>query len=301
MNTHNSLYLKQILLFIMLAALFQACKSDLPKERIDYLKLYNVPNYPKKAAGRFLKNISNQSPGNQNEFNSPFKNGIKVGFFYNPKHYVDYFKIYGPEADSVGRVVRIEYNVNGLVSRIKYFGLDSVIVAFELFEYTTQNQLNRINRYELAANLINYALASYNTFSFPSADKIEELSYLKSRNFIQPLKDVFLYDANGNVKEKIDYESNAPFPYSSTEFYYNDKKRPFENLGLPVYELTYDDFQRSEILSKNQPIGFHLYNYENSDVKISVGDTVMYKMVYDSLDYPVSKNDSIYYNYIDLE
>jgi len=296
-----SLNLKHILLFIMLAVLFAACKEDLPKDRIDYLKLYNEPNYPKKTAGRFLKNISSQSTINQNDLNSPFENGVKVGFFYNPKHYVDYYKIYGPEADSVGRVVKIEYNVNGLVSRFKYFDLDSVIVAFELFEYSTQNQLNRINRYELAADLVKYELSSFNKFSFPSTDKIEELRYLKSRKFSQPLKDVYLYDANGNIKEKLYYENDIPFPYSSTEFYYNDKKRPFENLGVPVYEMNYDDFQRSDILSKNLSIGFHSYTYENSDVKISVGDTIMYEMVYDSLDYPVSKGDSIYYNYIDLE
>lgn len=285
----------------MVAVLFAACKDDLPKEKIDYLKLYHEPNYPIKTAGRFLKNISNQSPVNQSELNSPFENGVKVEFIYNPKHYVDYFKIYGPEADSVGRVVKIEYNVSGLVSRIKYFDLDSVIVAFELFEYTSQKQLNRINRYELAADKINYELTSYNKFSFPTADKTEELRYMKSQNFIEPLRDIYFYDANGNVKEKTDYEYDTPFPYSSTGFLYNDKKRPFENLGLPVYEMTYGDFQRSEILSKNQTIGFQSYTYDNSDIKIAFGDTVMFEMAYDSLDYPVSKGDSIYYNYIDLE
>lgn len=296
----NSLIIKNFLLFFMLALWFTSCEKEEPAVQIDYLKLYNEPKYPKKAGGRFLKNITYQYPDSSSTSNFPIEDGIKVEFFYNAKNYVDYFKIYGSGNDSVGRVVKIEYNLTGLVSRIKYFNPDSVIIAFELFEYSAQKQLTRISKYELAEDQIAYALASYNKFSYPSPDKIEELRYLKSLNFDRPFKDIYFYDTAGNIKEKIDYEYDTPNPYSSIEFYYNNKKRPFENLGLPAYEISYDSFQKSEIFSKNHMIGWQTYSYESS-VKVAVGDSLRFKMEYDSLDYPVSREGSIFYNYIDLE
>ena len=300
---YNSLNLKSILLFIGLALLFAACKKDVPKPKIDYLKLYKAPSYPKKEGGRFLKNISSQSPDHQSNLNSPFKNGVKAEFFYNTKNYVNFFKVYGSGADSVGRVVRIEYYITGLVSRIKYFDLDSTIVSYELFEYNTQNQITRISRYELANDQITYGLASFNKFSYPTTTKIEELRYSKDMNFDRPFRAIYTYNDKGNVQEKTDYAYTATFPSSSTDFYYKDKiKRPFENLGLPVYEMNYGDFQLSEIFSKNETIGFQDYTYNNSNDKIKVGNKQNYLIKSDSLtNYPTSKNDSIYYNYIDLK
>lgn len=296
----SSVSLKNILLFIMLAIVFAACEEGEPKQKIDYLKLYNEPKYPTKPAGRFLKSKAYQYHNFSNEVNFPFEDGIKVEFFYNAKNYVDYFKIYGFKADSVGRLVKIEYNISGLVSRIKYFDQDSVITAYELFEYSAQRQLTRISRYELAENKIAYELASFSKFNYPASNKIEELRYAKNDKFERPFRDIYFYNEALNIKEVVNYAYDTSYPYSSREYFYNDKKRPFENLGLPVYEIGYDYFERSEVFSKNHTIGSQAYTYENSDVKIAVGDTVMFEMAYDSLDYPVSRDESIFYNYVDL-
>lgn len=288
-------------MFIMLVVLFTACKEDEPKEKIDYLKLYKEPNYPKKAAGRFLKSIAYQYPDFPAELNFPFEDGVKVEFFYNSKNYVDHFKIFGSEAVSVGRVVKIEYNLTGLVSRIKYFDADSIILSYELFEYDTQKRLNRISKYELADDQISYELASYNKFTY-TQNKIEELRYGKWDYFEHPFKDIYFYDEAGNIKEYNCFAYNTSTPYSSTEYYYNDKKRPFENLGLPVYEIAYDYFQMTEIFSKNHTIGWQSIPYENGIPKVTVIDsTRLFKMVYDSLDYPISRDGSIFYNYVDLK
>lgn len=296
--------LNNLFLFLLLSVLLAACTEEEPKEKIDYLKLYNEPKYPKKAAGRFLKTIASQFPSVPGEVTMGFEEGKKVEFFYNDRNYVDYFKIYDQQPDTAARLVKVEYNEPGLVARIKYFNLDSTIVSFELFEYNAQRQLTRISTYVLAADLVNYELASYNKFSYGIVDqlaKIDELRYEKSRNFDRPVKDTYLYNDQGNVKEKLNYEYDTQTPYASTEFIYNDKKKPLENMGLPVYEMNFDDFQLAEIFSKNHMIGWQSYSYESSAVKVAVGDTLMFKMVYDSLDYPISKNDSIFYRYIDLK
>lgn len=302
-HSYMPLNLKSILLFIAMALLLAACKKDVPKPKIDYLKLYKAPNYPKKAAGRFLKSVSNQPPEYQSNLNSPYKNGVKAEFFYNAKNYVSFFKVYGSGADSVGRVVRIEYNVNGLVSRIKYFDLDSVIVAYELFEYSTGTikQITRISRYELANDSITYGLASFNKFSYPTKDKIQELLYSKDMNFDRPFRNIYNYNANGNVQEKIHYAYDAKFPSSSDSLFYDTKKRPYENLGLPVYEMNYGNFQRAEIFSKNNTVAYQAYTYDNSIDPINAGGKQSYDMKYDTLGYPISKNDSLYYDYIDLK
>ncbi|HAH24999.1 MAG TPA: hypothetical protein DCL77_14805 [Prolixibacteraceae bacterium] len=297
--------MKNILLFMAMALLLAACKKDVPKPKIDYLKLYKAPNYPKKAAGRFLKSVSSQPIEQQSNLNSPSKNGVKAEFFYNAKNYVNFFKVYGSGADSIGRMVRIEYNISGLVSRIKYFDLDSVIVAYELFEYSTAKQLTRISRYELANDQATYGLASFNKFSYPTKDKIQELLYSKDMNFDHPFRDIYNYNAKGNVQEKIHYAYDAKFPSSSDSLFYDTKKRPYENLGLPVYEMNFGDFQRAEIFSKNNTIAHQNYTYDNSIDLIKVGGKQSYDLKYDTLDYPVSRydsirNETIYYNYIDL-
>lgn len=289
-----------ILLLIALALTFGGCKKEVPKPKIDYLNLYKVPKYPKKAAGRFLKSISNQAADHQSNLNSPFLNGVKAEFFYNTNNYVNFYKVYGSGADTATRVVQIEYNITGLVSRIKYFNPDSVIVYYELFEYDTQNRLTRISKYTLANDLVKYELASYNKFSYNAVNKIEELRYSKALNFERPSKSVYTFNDAGNILEKVDYEYTATFPSVSADYYYNDKKRPFENLGLPLYEMNYGDFLRPEIFSKNETIGFQANTYNNSDIKIKVGDRQNYVIQYDTLNYPISKNDSIYYNYVDL-
>ena len=296
-----NLNLNSLLLYILLAMVFSSCEEEEPKEKIDYLKLYNEPNYPKKATGRFLKIIEYQYPALPTESDFPFEDGIKVEFFYNSKNYVDYFKVYGFQADTVRRVVRIEYNISGLVSRIKYFDQDSTITGFELFEYNAQWKLTRISKYERTEDQMAYELASFSKFTYPAADKIEELRYGKYNKFIEPFRDVYSYDEKGNIKEVLNYAYDTPTPYSSWEYYYNDKKSPFENLGLPVYEIEYDHFERSEVFSKNHTIGYQAYTYENSSVKVPFGEKQMFEMVYDSLDFPVSRNDSIFYNYVDLE
>lgn len=301
-----SLNIKNIVLFFMFALLFSSCEEEEPVEKIDYLKLYNEPKYPQKAEGRFLKSIDYQLP------DLPLEAGRKVEFFYNTKNYVDYFKIYSTETDTVGRVVKIEYNINGLVSRIKYFNPDSVITSFELFEYNGQRQITRFSKYELAADMVKYELASFNKFSYGTdgkLPKIDELRYEKSRNFDRPMKDTYLYNDKGNVREKLNYEYDTKIPYSSTEYFYkdttdfiySDKKRPYENLGLPLYKTSYDEFQLSEIFSVNQLIGFQNYTYENSGEKIKAGEAQYHQMKYDSLNYPISKDGNIFYNYVDLK
>lgn len=300
-NNYNSLTLNGILLLIALALSFGGCKKEVPKPKIDYLNLYKVPNYPKKAAGRFLKSVSSQPTDHQSNLKSPFQNGVKAEFIYNKKNSVDFYKVYGSGADTVGRVVRIEYNLTGSVSRIKYFNPDSVIVSYELFEYNTQSRLTRISKYALANNSANYELTSYNKFSYNAVNKFEELRYSKALNFDRPTRAVYKYNDAGNILEKVDYEYTATFPSASADYYYNDKKRPFENLGLPVYEMNYGDFHLTEIVSKGETIGFQTYTYDKSDVKIKAGDQQTYAIQYDALDYPISKNDSIYYNYIDLD
>ncbi|HEY3372173.1 MAG TPA: hypothetical protein VGK10_15060 [Prolixibacteraceae bacterium] len=299
-TSYNSRKLTTILLSLLLMGLFAACKQEEPKPRIDYLKLYKEPNYPKKTGGRFLKSIAYQYPVDSLTPNPELVDGIKVEFFYNKKNYVNYYKIYGTGADHVGRQVRIEYNLTGLVSRIKYFDPDSTITSFELFEYNTLKKLSRISRYDLADDRVNYALASYNLFTYPNLETIQELRYVKIRQFDRPFRDIYAYDTIANIRDKVDYEYDTKVPYASTEFIYNAKKRPFENLGLPVYETTYDDFQLSEIFSKDHLIGFQAYTYEDS-VKVKSGEAQSYEDVYDDLGYPVSRNGKIFYNYIDLE
>lgn len=296
-----NLNLNSFFLFIILACVFTSCGEEEPQVKIDYLKLYKEPNYPKKEGGRFLKNIEYQYPEVSVKTSAPIEDGIKVEFFYNAKNYVDYFKVYGLQADTVVRVVKIEYNISGLVSRIKYFDLDSAITAFELFQYNAQTKLTRISKYTLSEDQMVYELASYSKITYPLADKIEELRYGKSDKFSHPFRDVFYYAKDENIKEVVNYAYDIPIPYASKQYYYSDKKRPFENLGLPVYEIEYDYFERSEVFSKNHAIGYQAYTYESSDIKIAVGDTVMFEMVYDSLDFPVSRNGNIFYNYVDLE
>src|ERR1035437_2923584 len=114
------LKLKNILFFLILVFTLAGCKVEDTKPKVDYLALYVQPDYPKKPAGRFLKDITYQYPPLPAVLNLPFQSGIKVELFFNTKNYVDYFKIYRFGADSVGRVVRVEYNITGLVSRIKY-------------------------------------------------------------------------------------------------------------------------------------------------------------------------------------
>jgi len=298
----NSYYLvnfKNILLFIVLV-LFAACEKAELNQNNENLDEYNEPNYPKKIGGRYLKSIFYKYRDYPSDLNFPFKSGVKVEFFYNSKNYVDYFKIYGFESVSTGRIVKIEYNITGLVSRIKYFDTDSIIFSYELFEYNKLKQLSKISNYEFGIDKINYELTSYNEFNYSSMDTVVELRYIKFNNFGSPFRDIYMYDLDRNIKEKIAYSPNMLYPYSSSEFYYNDKKRPFENLGLPIYEISYDYFQMSEILSKNHYIGSQGFSYDNNGLKTKFGDPQHFDIKYDNLNYPISRNETIFYNYIDL-
>ncbi len=161
-------------------------------------------------------------------------------------------------------------------------------------------QLSKISKYELGIDKINYELTSYNEFNYHSLDTVVELKYIKYHNFEHPFRDIYIYDLDRNIKEKIYYSPNVLYPYISEEFYYNDKKRPFENLGLPVYEISYDYFQMSEILSKNHYIGSLSFSYDNNGLKTKFGDAQYFDVKYDNLNYPVSRDEAIFYNYVDL-
>ncbi|WP_163714593.1 hypothetical protein [Mangrovibacterium lignilyticum] len=286
-------------LIVLLLGLLISCEKEAPEIETEDIYAYEEPNYPMKQGGRFLRSIYYNYP-EINNLDYPFESGTKVEFFYNSKNYVDYFKVYGFGANSEGRVVKIEYNIQGLVNRIKYFSLDSTIIAYELFKYDSSKRLLKISNYEQKEEHNNYELVNYSDFKYPSNDTIIQYMYAQYDNFEQAHKEVYIYSLERNIKEKYNYKYRSEHPYLSSEFFYNDKKRPFENLDLPIYEIAYDKFGLSEVFSTNHQVGFQSYSYDNDGVKVEVGGTQIFDYKYDDLGFPISRDESIYYGYIDL-
>lgn len=287
-----------IIIFLLVVFLCSCEKHEHNINNIITDDIYNYiePDYPAKPSGRYLSYIYYDYP---TQF-YPFYSGKKVEFVFNKKNYVDYFIVFGNNGNSVGRKVKIEYNIDGIATRIKYFNLDSIIIAYEQFNYDELSRLNKISKYEQIDNQNKYELKYFNEFSYPTTDSIIEMRYFKYYNFERPFKDIYILDNNKNVKEKLNYYYSSLYPYSSREFYYNDKKRAFDNLDLPIYEISYDRFQLSEIFSTNHYVGFQNYSYENDSIKTAIGEPHYYDYEYDSLDFPTSRDEIIFYHYIDL-
>ncbi|MGQ7871417.1 hypothetical protein [Sunxiuqinia sp. sy24] len=294
LTSKTSLPLIMLLLLVLIS-----CDKEAPEIEKEDIYAYEEPNYPIKESGRFLKSIYYKYP-EINDSSYPFESGIKVEFFYNYKNYVDNFKVYGFGADSEGRVVKIEYNIQGLVNRIKYFSLDSTITSYELFEYDSFKRLLKISNYEQKEEHSNYVLVNFSDFKYPSNDTIIQCRYAQYDNFERAHKEYYIYSQERNIKEKYYYRYGAEYPYLSSEFFYNDKKRPFENLDLPMYEIAYDKFELSEVLSTNHQTSFQGYSYDNDGEKVEIGEAQNFNYKYDDLGFPISRDESIYYNYIDL-
>ena len=286
---------------VILLIIFTACDKDIPYDLQDDLYNYVEPDYPQNLEGRYLSYIYIEAPDIPNP---PFQSGKKVEFVYDNKNYVDHILIYGDNDEEQGREINIDYNVDGSVKRIKYYNNENaVITSYEQFEYDVLGRLFKFERFDKQDNSDLFDKKTMDIFYYPSNDTIIQMRYGEFYNFEDPFKDVYIKDENGNVREKVNYsnDENSIYPTSSTDYIYDDKKRIFENLDLPYYRINYDSFQLYEIFSNNNWIGSQAYSYDYDGTKIPFGELQTMNFEYDELGFPVSRNELIFYYYVDLD
>lgn len=292
------------LLFIIgvLLILFSSCKKENLEDEFYELHNYSKPNYPAKPAGRYLIYIYDSVPELPNQ---SINSGKTAEFIYDNKNYVEQIIIYINSGETISRNIRIEYNIDGQVTKIKYYNSDDILLSFESFAYDNAGRLSSSELNNVDVSNATIEAITLDEFIYYGNDSIIRLR--NGKYFYGAFKDLHILDDNKNVIHIYYYDNkNSIYPTTSVEYSYDNNSKIIENLNLPIYNNHLDVgyyriFNIGEVFSTNNQTSSQSYSYENDGSATPFGELHTNEYVYDELGYPVSKNNRTYYYYTDLE
>lgn len=292
------------LLFIIgiILILFSSCKKENPEDEFYELYNYSKPNYPKKPAGRYLIYMYDSVPDLPNLM---YGSGKTLEFVYDNKNYVDQMIIYSNGGETILRRIEIEYDVDGQVTKMKYYNSGDILLNFASFTYDNLGRLSTFEFHNVDVNNETIETITLDEFIYHGKDSITQLRY--GKYFNGSFKDLHILDDNKNVIHTYYYDNkNSIYPTTSVEYEYDNNAKMIGNLGLPIYHnyldgISYHIFNIGDVFSTNNQTSCQFYSYENDGSSTSNGELHTNEYVYDDLGYPISNNNRTFYYYSDFD